>query len=151
MKPNLTGPDSHGHFGIYGGRYVAETLMPLILEVEKAYALACFNVLAYNRDDHGRNFSFLLEKDRRWALAPAYDLTFSHGPNGEQSMLLLGEVRTPGVNGLTELGRKHGIKRANQILARVQAAVVRWLEFSKRAGVGKRSSTQIEKTLGTKS
>ncbi len=30
-------PDADGHFGIYGGRYVAETLMPLILEVEKAY------------------------------------------------------------------------------------------------------------------
>jgi tryptophan synthase beta chain len=32
------GPDEAGHFGLYGGRYVAETLMPLILEVEKAYA-----------------------------------------------------------------------------------------------------------------
>ncbi|MEE2698454.1 MAG: tryptophan synthase subunit beta [Pseudomonadota bacterium] len=32
-----TGPDETGHFGIFGGRYVAETLMPLILEVEKAY------------------------------------------------------------------------------------------------------------------
>ena len=31
------GPDERGHFGIYGGRYVAETLMPVILEVEKAY------------------------------------------------------------------------------------------------------------------
>ena len=30
-------PDLNGHFGIYGGRYVSETLMPLILEVEKAY------------------------------------------------------------------------------------------------------------------
>ena len=39
-KANLTGPDSNGHFGIYGGRYVAETLMPLILEVEKAYDAA---------------------------------------------------------------------------------------------------------------
>ncbi len=37
MKPNLAGPDMDGHFGIYGGRYVAETLMPLILDVEKAY------------------------------------------------------------------------------------------------------------------
>jgi tryptophan synthase beta chain len=34
------GPDDTGHFGIFGGRYVAETLMPLILEVEKAYNLA---------------------------------------------------------------------------------------------------------------
>ncbi len=32
-----TGPDENGHFGIFGGRYVAETLMPLILAVEKAY------------------------------------------------------------------------------------------------------------------
>ena len=31
------GPDERGHFGIYGGRYVAETLMPVVLEVEKAY------------------------------------------------------------------------------------------------------------------
>src|SRR5271163_906999 len=35
-----TGPDEHGHFGIFGGRFVAETLMPLILELEKAYAEA---------------------------------------------------------------------------------------------------------------
>ena len=34
------GPDDEGHFGIFGGRYVAETLMPLILEVEKAYVAA---------------------------------------------------------------------------------------------------------------
>src|SRR5438067_3317683 len=35
-----TGPDERGHFGIYGGRFVAETLMPLVLELEKAYAAA---------------------------------------------------------------------------------------------------------------
>ena len=35
-----TGPDEHGHFGLYGGRFVAETLMPLILDLEKAYAEA---------------------------------------------------------------------------------------------------------------
>ncbi|MDG3440281.1 tryptophan synthase subunit beta [Nitrospirillum amazonense] len=34
------GPDEHGHFGIYGGRFVAETLMPLILDLEKAYTAA---------------------------------------------------------------------------------------------------------------
>ena len=31
------GPDEHGRFGLYGGRFVAETLMPLILDLEKAY------------------------------------------------------------------------------------------------------------------
>ncbi len=39
VEPNSyrTGPDADGHFGIFGGRYVAETLMPLILELEQAY------------------------------------------------------------------------------------------------------------------
>src|SRR5262245_10700733 len=35
-----TGPDREGHFGIFGGRYVAETLMPLILDLDKAYEAA---------------------------------------------------------------------------------------------------------------
>ena len=41
-RPNTfrAGPDGKGHFGIFGGRFVAETLMPLILEVERAYAAA---------------------------------------------------------------------------------------------------------------
>jgi tryptophan synthase beta chain len=42
QQPNTfrAGPDERGHFGIYGGRFVAETLMPLILELEQAYAAA---------------------------------------------------------------------------------------------------------------
>jgi tryptophan synthase beta chain len=42
QQPNSfrTGPDERGHFGLYGGRFVAETLMPLILELEQAYAVA---------------------------------------------------------------------------------------------------------------
>ena len=35
-----TGPDERGHFGLFGGRYVAETLMPLILDLERAYSEA---------------------------------------------------------------------------------------------------------------
>ena len=42
QTPNTyrAGPDADGHFGLYGGRYVAETLMPLILAVEAAYNAA---------------------------------------------------------------------------------------------------------------
>src|SRR5215471_13022207 len=41
-SPNTyrAGPDERGHFGIFGGRFVAETLMPLVLEVERAYTAA---------------------------------------------------------------------------------------------------------------
>ncbi len=42
IQPNTfrAGPDERGHFGIFGGRFVAETLMPLVLELEQAYARA---------------------------------------------------------------------------------------------------------------
>ncbi len=42
LPPNSyrAGPDDRGHFGTYGGRYVAETLMPLVLELERAYRAA---------------------------------------------------------------------------------------------------------------
>ncbi len=48
------GPDEHGHFGKFGGRYVAETLMPLILQVEQAYA------------DAKADPAFAAEMDRYW-------------------------------------------------------------------------------------
>jgi tryptophan synthase beta chain len=40
MNDLKSGPDETGHFGIYGGRYVAETLMPALIEVESAYRAA---------------------------------------------------------------------------------------------------------------
>ncbi len=42
IPPNSyrSGPDSEGHFGFYGGRFVAETLMPLVLDLERAYNAA---------------------------------------------------------------------------------------------------------------
>jgi tryptophan synthase beta chain len=55
-----TGPDSNGRFGIHGGRFVAETLMPLILEVEKSYEEAIKDQIflddldMYRRDYIGR-------------------------------------------------------------------------------------------------
>jgi tryptophan synthase beta chain len=51
QQPNSfrTGPDDRGHFGLFGGRFVAETLMPLILELERAYATAKVDP-AFKRD-----------------------------------------------------------------------------------------------------
>lgn len=50
-----------------------------------------FNVKSGNRDDHSKNFSFLLDRSNRWHLAPAYDLTPSAGLNGEQTAMVNGK------------------------------------------------------------
>ncbi len=59
-------------------------------EVKKAYACAVFNVLFHNRDDHGKNFSFRLNKNREWKFSPSYDLTYSNGPGGEHQIDVCG-------------------------------------------------------------
>lgn len=114
-----------------------------IVEVEKAYDLACFNVLAHNRDDHAKNFSFLLNDKHQWMFAPAYDLTFSDGPAGEQSTMVMSEGKNPGVDQLVALGKEHKLKHAKRILAKVQAGVARWKDHASTAGVSAKSAKEI--------
>jgi serine/threonine-protein kinase HipA len=114
-----------------------------IQDAEKAYALACFNVLAHNRDDHVKNFSFLLNARNEWSFAPAYDLVFSYGPGGEQSMLVMGEGRNPGTAQLQALGKQHGIKNAPEILAKVERAVANWPRYAELAEVSRKSTKDI--------
>lgn len=114
-----------------------------IQDAEKAYALACFNVLAHNRDDHVKNFSFLLNANNEWIFAPAYDLTFSYGPGGEQSMLVMGEGRNPGMAQLQTLGKQHALKNAPEVLEKVRRAVANWTRFAEKAGVSRKSAKEI--------
>lgn len=80
-------------------------------QVLYAFQRCVFNVVFNNRDDHSKNFSFLLDKDGRWTFSPAYDLTYSAGPNGEHQMDICGEARLPGRKHLLELAAKTGIKK----------------------------------------
>jgi len=75
-------------------------------EVHKAYARAVFNVLFHNRDDHPKNFAWRLGEDRRWRLAPAFDLTFSEGPRGQHHMDVCGEGDA--------IGRSHLMRLASE-------------------------------------
>lgn len=61
-----------------------------IQEVYKLYRQMVFNVVIKNRDDHAKNFSFIL-KDRKWKLSPAYDLIPSDGFNGFHTSTVAGQ------------------------------------------------------------
>ena len=50
---------------------------------DQAFRRMVLNVLAYNRDDHSKNFSFIMNRDGQWRLAPAYDVTYAYNPQGE--------------------------------------------------------------------
>ena len=60
-------------------------------DVEKMVRLMIFNVKAGNRDDHSKNFSFLMDETFHWHLAPAYDITSCPGINGEHCSAVNGK------------------------------------------------------------
>lgn len=62
-----------------------------VREVKKMVRLMIFNVKANNKDDHSKNFSFMLDEKNNWKLTPAYDLTPSEGINGEQTSMVNGK------------------------------------------------------------
>lgn len=57
-----------------------------------AFERAVFNVAFNNRDDHPKNFAYVMSPSGGWKLAPAYDVTFCEGPGGYHQMDVLGEA-----------------------------------------------------------
>ncbi|WP_291886109.1 type II toxin-antitoxin system HipA family toxin [Maricaulis sp.] len=109
------------------------------------YRLAVFNVLARNRDDHAKQFSFLMDRDGRWSLAPAYDLVFTDGPGGEHSTSVLGHGRDIGRETLVRLGAEADLDAAGacEVIDTVSAAVADWARFAADAGVSRASLARI--------
>lgn len=118
-------------------------------EVKQMFRRAAFNVYSHNRDDHSRNFAFLMEPDKTWRLAPAYDLTFSSGPGGEHTMLVGGEGRNPTQKNLLVLAEDASIKdsEAKETIEQVREACSGWVSFADEAGVPKPERDRIEKIL----
>lgn len=81
-------------------------------QLEELYRRMCFNVYAHNRDDHSKNFSYMyLEKEQRWVLSPAYDLTYSNSIGGEHATCVNGNGRNPCTKDLLEVGVAAGIPK----------------------------------------
>lgn len=120
-----------------------------VREVEKMYKQAVFNILAHNRDDHSKNFSFLMNDKGEWALSPAYDLTFSSGPRGEQSTLVMGEGRNPGQEHLRKLGQEAGLsnERIDEIIDHTRGALSKWEELAAQYGVSPSSIGLIKSKI----
>jgi len=92
-------------------------------EVEKMYRLMCFNVFAHNRDDHSKNFSFIMDlESNQWKLSPAYDLTFSSSVNGEHATMINGNGKNPSIDDILTVAKEIGISPAK---AKKIAAIVK--------------------------
>lgn len=112
---------------------------------EKVFRLAAFNVYSHNRDDHSKNFSFLMNAKSEWRFAPAYDLTFSYSGYGFHSTMIAGESKNPGRKELMKLATHFGLKNAGLIIEEVQEAINQWGAIAREYGI----SMETRKTIQT--
>lgn len=102
-----------------------------------AFRRMAFNVLAHNRDDHARNFSFMMDRDGSWTLTPAYDLVFSYGIHGWHTMAIAGEAQNPTKSQMLQVGEANGVDRKDglAIIEQVEDAVGDWQRVARELDV----------------
>lgn len=117
----------------------------------EAFRRMTFNVMARNCDDHTKNVSFLLRQGGAWELAPAYDVSFAHNPDGEwtdqHQMSVNGRNTDIGAKDLLAVADRFVIGEARSIMKEVAASVREWPRFAKEAGVGKTETDKIQRLL----
>lgn len=140
--------------GVYSYEQVFETMRMLRLsypEAEQMFIRMVFNVLARNCDDHTKNFAFLMDKDGKWTLSPAYDICHAYRPGSlwvsSQSLQVNG--KREGISDLDflEVARKMNIKKPEEKIDQVRKAIQRWKEFAEEAEVEPRLRDSIQETL----
>lgn len=121
-------------------------------EIEQLFSRMVFNVIANNTDDHNKNFSFLLEENGKWRMAPAYDMTFifntnGTGPNIERRLSIGGKTTDISKSNLLDFAKQNDIKNANAIINRVADAIMNFNEYADNCEVTQPWRSIIQKTL----
>jgi serine/threonine-protein kinase HipA len=121
-------------------------------QVEAAFRRMVFNVAAHNRDDHVKNFSFLMGMDGAWRLSPAYDLTFAEGPGRQHTMDVAGEAARPGDREMLRVAELCDVdsRRGRDIIAEVRGAVEQWPRFAEACGVPDEAARQIRRLIASR-
>ena len=107
-------------------------------EVVEQFRRMVFNVLACNRDDHAKNFSFCMNESGEWSLSPAYDLLYTDNDLGGNWMMVQGKRSGVTMDEFQRLARLMGLSRheLGLIMDQTRDALSQWKKFARNSGVG---------------
>lgn len=108
-------------------------------DLRQAYRRMVFNVMAVNRDDHTKNFSFLRRRNSGWELSPAYDVTHNYRAASEwtqrHNLSVNGRTTEIRLSDLYQVGERHDVPGYKRVVREVRDAVDSWPAFASRADV----------------
>ena len=122
-------------------------------EIEQFYRRMVFNCLAVNQDDHVKNISFLMDRNGKWSLSPAYDITFSYNPANKwlraHQMTVNGKTTGIELSDLLEAGSKMGIKerRCKDIIREVLTSVREFPVYAEQVGIKEKTCEYIHSIM----
>jgi serine/threonine-protein kinase HipA len=120
--------------------------------VEQQFRRMVFNVVARNQDDHVKNIAFLMGRDGRWSLSPAFDVVYAYNPRGrwtsQHQMSINGKRDNFTMADFRRVAEMVSMKRGKTIdlVDEVTEAVAGWAKLSKEAGIAEERIAQIERT-----
>ena len=138
--------------GAYGYEQALMTMRKMKLsrkEQLQQYRRMVFNVIARNQDDHTKNIAYLMNRQGDWSLSPAFDMTHSYKP-GEgwtqtHQMSINGKRDHFTKQDLMTVAETNDLKKAEEVIQEVMAAVEKWPTFANEAGVSKNKIEVISK------
>lgn len=108
-------------------------------EAQEMFRRMVFNVVVRNQDDHTKNISFLMDRDGKWHLSPAYDMGYAYNPDGDwtsaHQMSVNGKFSGITKDDLLECASRNNIRNAGQIIDEVCQAAAGWPELAMECGV----------------
>jgi serine/threonine-protein kinase HipA len=140
----LTGMD-YKQANVYSYEQVFTVLRRMMLPhsaIEQQFRRMAFNVIARNQDDHVKNISFLMDKTGKWSLAPAYDITYNHNPNGvwtsKHQLSINGKRDDFTIEDLLLTGKENNIRSRNTIVDQILEVVSHWKGYASDIGIDKK-------------
>ena len=114
-------------------------------DVEQMYRRMVFNALAFNVDDHAKNFEFMMDRFGKWRLAPAYDITYSKGALKEHLTTINGKSSDFTVDDFLAVAEKNLIdkKSAKSIIDTISSILLTYDKRALECGISKLEATKI--------
>jgi serine/threonine-protein kinase HipA len=139
--------------GAYAYEQLFQTMRTLRLPysaAEQVFRRMTFNVVARNQDDHTKNFSFLMDKNGKWNLAPAYDMVYSYNPTGKftslHQMTINGKQDGFTKSDFLQVAKAMNIKKPHEIIEEVVSSVSQWSKIAKEQGIPQLQIKKIKET-----
>ncbi|MDP2209009.1 MAG: type II toxin-antitoxin system HipA family toxin [Bacteroidota bacterium] len=128
--------------GAYGYEQAFSVIQKLNLgydTLEEMYRRMVFNIVARNQDDHTKNIAFLIGKDGKWKLSPAFDVIWAYNSSGpwtnQHQMTINGKRDGFTRADLLAPAKQFGVKNARTIIEEVIESVSKWKTVAEKVGV----------------